>query len=141
MRAIFDSIRKRPINIILMVLVAALYVINNKVLKLQTHGIIREFFVCYFNDLLCPYFFLSYANLLLITCDREMTSLKVLLMVSLTAGIVWEFAAPLMKKGSVTDLGDLLCYVISTVGYWGILRLTKGAKTDADSRQSGEIIR
>ena len=129
MQKIVDSIKKRPINIILIVSVIFLYFFNNGFLKGHTTGIVREFFVCFFNDLLCPYFFLAYANLLFITCDREMTSLGTLLLVGTVAGLVWEFIAPLMKRESVTDYFDLLCYIISTIGYWGIIQITKRAGT------------
>ena len=105
-----------------------LYVFNNQFLKLHTDGMAREFFVCYFNDFMCPFFFLSYANLLLITDNKEITSLKWLLLAGVTAGFVWEFAAPLLKKGSVTDSGDMICYIAGTAGYWGVLTFSRRAE-------------
>ena len=63
--------------------------------------------------------------MLLITCNREMNSLRAILIVGIIVAFVWEFIAPHMKKGSVTDFGDILCYIISSIGYWGLLKLSK----------------
>lgn len=123
MQKIIASIKHRPLNFVLIFFVIMLYLINNNLIKPNTTGIVHIFFVSFFNDLLCPYFFLAYANLLLITCDREMTKIKVLLLVCLAAGCVWEFVAPYMKRDSVTDPLDLMCYAISTVGYWKLLNI------------------
>ena len=121
MQKIIASIKYRPLNLVLILSVISLYLINNNLIKPNTTRIVHIFCVSFFNDLLCPYFFLAYANLLLITCGREMTKLKILMLVCLAAGCVWEFVAPYLKHGSVTDPIDLICYVISTVGYWKLL--------------------
>ncbi len=120
-KKIIKSIKKRPINLILVIVVVCLYFINNTLIKPNTLGMVHIFFVSYFNDLMCPYFFLGYANMLLITCSREMATLKVIFIVGMTAGLTWEFIAPFLKKSSVTDPLDIVCYAISTVGYWAVL--------------------
>ena len=116
------SIHKRPFNIISMVIVSILYVLNNTVFKTNTTGQFKIFMVSYFNDLICPFWFLSYVNLLLITKGKEIIHLWKLLTICLMSGFVWEFAAPLIKKESVTDPYDLVCYAIGTFTYWIILK-------------------
>lgn len=57
MSLIIKSIRKRPLNIILIQLVIVAYLINNLFFKVYTSGAVQQFFICYFNDLICPLLF------------------------------------------------------------------------------------
>lgn len=122
MHKLVASIKYRPINILSILSVASLYLVNNKFIKPNTKGLIHVFFVSYFNDLLCPCLFLAYTNLLLITCGREVIYLKTLLLLSLVAGCVWEFASPYLKSGAVTDPIDFLCYIFGAIAYWSLLK-------------------
>ena len=63
MKKIVESIRKRPVNLMLLILVVFAYWINNLFLKEHSGGLLRVFFIGYFNDLICPLFFFSYANM------------------------------------------------------------------------------
>lgn len=72
MKKIVESIRKRPVNLMLLILVVFAYWINNLFLKEHSGGLLRVFFIGYFNDLICPLFFFSYANMLLITVGKEL---------------------------------------------------------------------
>ena len=125
MKKIVDSIKSRPINIVLMLTVTFLYLLNNNVIKIYSTGLWHKFFVCYFNDAICPLFFLAYCNFLLLTSRREITSLKVILIVITCSGFVWEFIGPFIKKSSVTDYMDLVCYVVGAIIYWSLLRLMR----------------
>ncbi len=120
------SIRKRPLNIILIFGVGALYLINNSYLKVHTTGVLQAFFIGYFNDLICPLFLLSYSNLLLLAVDRELTHLWAICVITVISGCIWEFAAPLVKKTSVTDPMDIVCYIIGAIAYWVILSFSRG---------------
>lgn len=128
MKGILQSIRKRPLNIILIFIGAMLYLINNLFLKENLPRTISWFFTGYFNDLICPLIFFSYANMLLLTTGRELQRLFFLLAAAAGAGFVWEFAAPLWKDGSVTDPADMLCYFAGSIVYWFLLQccLRKG---------------
>ncbi len=75
MKGILQSIRKRPLNIILIFIGAMLYLINNLFLKENLPRTISWFFTGYFNDLICPLIFFSYANMLLLTTGRELQRL------------------------------------------------------------------
>ncbi len=129
MHKLIDSIKKRPLNIILIFIVAILYVVNNIWLKDLVSYNIRWFFVCYFNDFICPLLFLSYCNLLLLTTNREVTSLKAMFLIGLAVGVIWEFGAPILKPTSTTDLMDIVCYLMGSILYWFILRLNIKEKT------------
>ena len=123
MHLILTSIKQKPINIILMAIVLCLYFLNNTVFKFCTRGIIQEFMICYFNDFICPLFFISYSNLLLLTVGREIKRLKWILIFGFVSALIWEFLAPVLKAGSVTDITDIICYMTGAVIYWFILRM------------------
>jgi len=128
MKKLLFSIKTRPLNIILIAIVLILYFLNNNVFKVYTTGLLQRFFISYFNDLMCPLFFVSYSNLLLITVNKEMRKLHWILLLCLSAGLLWEFVAPLVKHSSVTDFFDLLCYLIGAAVYWLILTFTINGK-------------
>ena len=115
--------KKVRFNIMLIVIVCLLYLFNNQVLKKCTEGLAREFVISYFNDLICPVFFCSYVNVLLSFIKQEICKLKWLVLLVLGAGLIWEFFAPLLKPSSVTDIMDLLCYIVGTVFYWFLLKI------------------
>lgn len=125
MKKIVESIKKRPINLFLIIFVLCAYWINNYFLKVHCTGILKLFFVCYFNDLICLLFFFSYANLLLITVNREISKLRYYILISLCTSCVWEFIAPLLKSSSTTDVNDIVCYLIGGIFYWLILTIIK----------------
>lgn len=104
-----------------MILTLLLYFLNNLFFKKVTTGGLNIFMVGYFNDLICPFFFLSYCNTLLLSVGKEIRKLCWLLLFSFCAGLVWEFVAPLLKETSVTDILDLMCYLLGTFFYWLVL--------------------
>jgi len=124
MKKILLSIREKPINLILIIIVSILYVFNNVYLKKHTMGIIQKFFICHFNDFICPLLFISYSNLLLITVDKELKKLRWILLFGLCSGLIWEFFAPVIKPSSITDVVDLVFYIMGTFLYWCIISLT-----------------
>lgn len=77
----------------------------------------------YFNDLICPLFFLSYCNILLLSIGKEIKKLHWLLLFIFCVGPVWEFVTPLLKETSVTDVFDLVCYLVGTIFYWFVLKI------------------
>lgn len=125
MKKLYNSVQKRPINIILLVCVIGLYFINNHHLKVHTVGNIQLFFICYFNDLMCPLFFFSYANLLLITVNKELYRLYSICAVGICTSLVWEFFAPVIKPSTTTDFIDIICYMTGSLIYWAILHFIR----------------
>lgn len=125
MHKIVGSVKHRPLNMVLISTVLVLYLLNNSYFKLQTTGIIRYFLVCYFNDLICPVLFFSYANLLLLTVDKEITQLWQICFIGLCASCFWEFGAPYIKLTAVTDPIDIVFYLVGSVIYWGLLRCVR----------------
>lgn len=117
------SIKTRPINLVLILIVMFLYFCNNIFLKSNTTGMVHYFFISHFNDLICPLFFISYANILLISIGKELRKLRWIMLFGLCSGLVWEFWAPILKASSVTDILDLFFYLIGAFLYWCIINL------------------
>lgn len=107
----------KPINLILLMAVSIIYFVNNIFLKSHTSGILNYFCICYLNDLMCPLFFLSYSNILLISIRKEIVATRTVILICFLCGLVWEFFAPLLKPDSTTDLMDILCYIFGGVIY------------------------
>lgn len=122
------SVKLKPINLILIIGVLILYFLNNFVFKKYTSGLIQHFFICYFNDLICPLLFFSYSNILLISINMELKKLKWIMLMGLCSGLIWELFAPLIKSSSVTDIVDLIAYLFGTFLYWCIIKIIQGGK-------------
>lgn len=112
------TIKKNKIDIVLLFATASFYLLNNFAFKKFSTGIVQYFFICYFNDLICPLGFLAYVNILLSFIDKKMNTLFSILIFCFLCGTIWEFIAPFLKEGSVTDFIDLLCYCIGGILYW-----------------------
>ena len=132
MHLILTSIKQKPINLILMAIVLCLYFLNNTVFKFCTRGIIQEFMICYFNDFICPLFFISYSNLLLITVNKEIKAYKSLLIFGFCAGVVCEFFAPIIKATATADFVDVVFYILGTSLYWYIINVIPGRRDAYD---------
>ena len=122
---IIKSILSAPMNAILILVVFCAYFCNNLYFKNATTGIFRLFFVCYFNDLICPLLFFSYSNLLLLTVGRELKSLGQILFVGLLASFVWEIVAPAIKSYAVADFYDVIFYLCGSFLYYLIMKITR----------------
>ena len=85
---------------------------------------IEYFLKCHLNDLIAPIFILALSSVLLKWIDYELKELWIIMLIGVFAGIVWEFVTPLFKTSSVADLYDFLCYVIGTMIYYGIKKIT-----------------
>ena len=103
--------------------VICLYLLNNHWLKGITHGILRCFFVSYFNDFLCPLFFMAYVNRLLALVGKRIYRIQHILLICFVCGCFWEFFTPLIKPASVTDYFDLCFYCLGGILYWAIHKL------------------
>lgn len=133
-----DSIRQKPINLILILVVLALYFLNNGIFKHHTSGWLQYFMICHFNDFICPLFFFGYCNLLLITANKEIKKLHWILLMGLCSGLVWEYFAPVIKPSTVSDVMDLVFYLLGTFLYWCILKLTPDRRKENEQDPQNE---
>ena len=108
-----------------------LYIVNQVILKDYFSGkagipMIGYFCRCYLNDLLYPLFFLGFCEILLIWIDREIRSFPGLVLLAMSAGLLFEFAGPLVRADAVSDPLDLVCYLTGTCVYYLGLRASVG---------------
>ena len=108
----------RIINLMILVLALALYLLNNHIL----HEI-NWFFMFYFNDFLAIVVLLSFLNVIY---PYKLTNLWLIILVTLLASFVWEYVALFIKSGSVFDLMDIFSYFGSMVIYLILLYLIEG---------------
>ena len=124
-----NILKKNQIDFFLVISTASFYLLNNFIFKKTSTGISYYFFVCYFNDLICPLGFVAYVNIALSFISKRLEKLYQILIFCFVCGLVWEFVAPLLKESSVTDFYDLLCYCIGGILYWIIkIVIQKGVK-------------
>lgn len=109
-------------NAVIIIIVIVLYAINNLLIKRCTSGFLGDFFNNYFNDLCCTPLFLAYVNLLLRFIGQEIQSLVIIEAVCLSAGLFWEIIAPIFITYSVTDICDLICYMVGGIVYYQFIK-------------------
>jgi hypothetical protein len=112
-----------PTDPIAICVIAALYLLNNQIFKQNTAGALGDFLTCYFNDLMAPICLLAYSNILLGTRGKRLCRIGHILLFCLCAGLVWEFLAPLINAGSVTDPADIAAYLSGGSLYWIIEKI------------------
>ncbi len=103
--------------------VVALYALNAAVLEPRTGGTLAgRFFSGYFADLLAPAALLSASNLVFAFFGFGTSGYLPVALITIVAGVCWEFAAPLVNPASVTDPLDLAAYLLGSLGYWAVTR-------------------
>lgn len=122
-KCILKGIKKRPEYAVMAVCVILLYSFNNIYLKVVTVGIVNYFFVCYFNDLICPVLFLSYINILTMSVNKEVRKLWVILVICILSGLFWELKFPMLKHEAVSDPYDILFYIFGGLIYCIIVKV------------------
>ena len=100
-----------------------IYGINKLWLFKITTGELEIFCRSFLNDLVCPLFFLGFANIVFLWAGIELNSYIKCVSIGMTAGVVWEYFAPIVNTKSTTDPWDLICYFIGISIYYLIFRI------------------
>lgn len=102
-------------NVGILVGVLAIYSLNQ--LFLKSLGI--PFFNNYLNDLLAvPLFFALINSISLYKSNKQVTSLKYLIPITVFLSFLGEYVAIFLRQGSVSDWWDVLCYFIGMYVYY-----------------------
>ena len=127
--SIRQAVFKCRMNILCIGIALIIYCFNKLILINISSGLVGCFFRCYLNDLVCPLFFLGYCQILFLWVGYELFSYKSCLFLGMSAGIVWEYFAPVINTRAVSDSLDLLCYFIGINIYVALIRFDQRAKT------------
>lgn len=117
-----EEICKRNVNLWCVGIAILIYIINKYILVNCLSGWVGYFCHCHLNDLVCPLFFLGFSQLMLIWAGCEVKSYRYCMMIGLIGGIIWEYVAPLINPKAVSDLIDMLCYLVGTTVYYLIMK-------------------
>lgn len=112
----------KKINLILIGSTLALYCINNifKVhIALQP---LKWFMSCYFNDAIGGITFIAYCNLIFSFSNRETFKLWIIETILLSSGLFWEYVTPVFRTDTVTDMWDIVAYLMGGFIYWIIVK-------------------
>lgn len=126
MKRFIDSIKKRPMNLVIMFVVSFLYFFNNFFIKSHTDGLARLFFVCFFNDILCPIVITAFINFIAVAFGKELKRFALMMFLVFLVGVIWESFAHLIMPRAVKDPLDMLCYMFGGLIYWGLQKILYG---------------
>ena len=127
MNSFRHAIFKRKMNIFCILFAVGVYIVNKTILIPHISGKLGLFCRCYLNDLVCPLFFLGYCEILFIWIECELKSYKEIIILGMSAGVIWEFFAPIINQKAVTDYYDLLAYFVGSLVF-AILYCSKGQR-------------
>lgn len=117
-------------NIAIILSIAFAYFINSQIKPLLSDSFFAYLLKCYFNDFMAGILICAYVNFIL-SISRykfQIISLPVLLALSLVCGFVWEVVAPRYIQDSVSDVWDIVSYLLGSLAYWLFMKLFKQNK-------------
>lgn len=113
------------------ILIAAMliYFINRLIKNYIEIPIIGYLIKCHVNDFLGGIVFCAYVNVILIWGKRrEIKKYYQTFIMILTVGLIWEYVFPIFLKYSVSDVFDVLSYVLGGTVYYFIKK--RGRKNE-----------
>ena len=100
------------------------YLLNRLWLRRVASGWLREFAVCWANDIFAGLFMAAWLNLLLgLGKLGRSDSWKGIAPFLFVCALLWELAAPLVKPGAVFDLWDFAAYQAGGLLYLAMERI------------------
>ncbi len=120
---VVKSLKGFPLNGYLIIIIMSLYCLNRFYFKTHSSGWINYILCCHFNDVLCGTLFIAYSNVFLNTRNLAMVRLHSIIPFCFCAGLVWEFIAPIIRPGSVSDWIDVGCYVLGGIIYFSVNKI------------------
>ena len=112
----------KKINLIIIGITVVMYVANQVIKTKIPVEAIRWFMSCYFNDTIGGMTFMAYCNIVFGFYNRKMIKLWQILTLMFCAGLFWEYVTPIFRKNTVSDIWDVVAYMIGGFIYWLITR-------------------
>lgn len=108
--------------------VAVLYLINQSVKNNVNVEFIGSFLRCYFNDIICGIAFPAYCDLLLRTKNKSLDKLWKIVLLLFICGIAWEIVPVIFFNHGVSDVFDIVCYIVGGMLYYFIQKEVKKSR-------------
>lgn len=99
-----------------------LYFCNQFIKTRVSIDLMRWFLSCYFNDIIGGITFIAYCNIIFDYYNKKMANLWQTEFLLFCSGLFWEYITPLFRPNTVTDILDIIAYMIGGLLYWLIIR-------------------
>lgn len=109
-------------NLIIVGITVGLYVLNQIIKTKIPIEAIKWFMSCYFNDTIGGITFVAYCNLIFGFYNKKLIKLWEIELLMLFCGLFWEYLTPLFRKNTVSDIFDVLAYMVGGLIYWMFAR-------------------
>ena len=126
--SVIGQIMPKRKNIIIISVTIVIYLINQAIKEQIPIEIVRWFMSCDFNDTIGGMTFMAYCNIVFSFYHRKMVKLWQIELLMLFCGIFWEYITPLYRKNTISDVWDVLSYMIGGFLYWLIIKKTRNSK-------------
>ena len=109
-------------NLYIIGITIVLYITNQTIKAKIPIEPIRWFMSCYFNDTLGGITFLAYCNIVFSFYNKKMVKLWQMELLMFFSGLFWEYVTPIFRQNTVSDMWDILAYMVGGFLYWLIDR-------------------
>ncbi len=109
-------------NIRIIIITLILYLINRSIKNQIPFEALRWFMCCYFNDLVGAVMFSSYCSLIIYLYCKIVLKLWQTELIMLFSGLFWEYITPFFRSDTVSDVLDVMAYMLGGFIYWLIMR-------------------
>ena len=107
-------------DLMIFLLAVLSYGLNRLNIDSYNNVLLSCFMTSYFNDIVGSIAFVAYCNILLFTQERRIQRLFSIILIMCLCGIIWEYVTPIFREDAVTDILDIVAYIIGGCVYWGI---------------------
>ena len=120
---IFLSLRKK--NLLVILITVLLYLLNQQFKGQISNESIKWFMSCYFNDIIGGMTFIAYSNIIFSFRKIIIAKLWHIELLMFSCGIFWELITPIYRTDTVSDVWDILAYMIGGLLYSFLIRNEK----------------
>lgn len=114
--------RLRIIDSILIGVTLIVYFINRICRPYYGDSVIEYLLKCHFNDFIGSITFLAYTNLVLSIKFYRLNKFLYIEILIIIAGLFWEYVTPLFRPDTVSDVLDIVSYMLGASLYYFINR-------------------
>lgn len=117
-----DRIMSRKKNLFIIGITLVLYGLNQSIKTDIPIEPIKWFMTCYFNDIIGGITFIAYCNMVFGLYSRKVLELWQIELLMFFSGIFWEYITPMFRANTISDVWDILAYMLGGFIYWLITR-------------------